>query len=184
MGLAVSIAGVIIGICYLAYKYCNEELQLSSLKSVGVIVLGIIGLAVLGQLGNGVLWIKYNAEILYLAIITPIAIVGCIVVGWLVVGDVKDAVKDLALPSEVRMNKPSTDTPASAGQPKNIRVLAFRRAWLRKHDEVLRMGDAEKMLNEGGHGIQISQAMLDEEQRISSQSESGNSIIWTEDGSL
>lgn len=100
MGLAVGLAWIIIGIVYVAYKFFNEELRMSSLNAWITICIIIIGLFITGS----VLKVVTATDIGLIIIQSIVGIGACVflvnVVKW-ETESYKDSLKEEQLPSEV-----------------------------------------------------------------------------------
>lgn len=166
MSLAFGLAWIIFGACYIAYKYYNEELRMSPLKSLVMIVLGFVGFFILSWLASGLQWLEDNMQTLHLIIITPVAIGGCLIVGWLIFGDVKDAVKDDLLQGEIRQSTSTNHDALPSVLEKRARAREFRRWWFFEHDELLTLNTAEKKLENSNCIIVVTQEMIGREADI------------------
>lgn len=190
MGLAVGLAWIIIGVCYMVYKYCNEDLRMSPTKSLGIIVFGFVGFFLLGSLASGLQWLKYNATILWLIIITPIAIGGCALVGWLVVGDVKDAIKDMpatgditqGIDGEITQDRLYTlrQQPPAEDMEYLSKIRTIQKNWFDAYDVYISFGEAVAQLRSKGGRVTIDPSVRWDKQKFKSFSASRESIDFSE----
>lgn len=190
MGLAVGLAWIIIGVCYMVYKYCHENLRMSPIKSLGIIVLGFIGFFILGGLASGIKWLEDNATALWLIIITPIAIGGCVLIGWLVAGDVKDAIKDNPATGDITCGIDGEITrdrlymlrqqPPDEDMEYLSKIRTIQKKCFEVHDVYISFGEAVAQLRSRGGKVTIDPSMRWEKQEFKSFSVSRESIDFSE----
>ena len=190
MGLAVGLAWIIIGVCYMVYKYCNEDLRMSTTKSLGIIVLGFVIFFMLGGLASGIQWLEDNTPILWLIITTPIAIGGCVLVGWLVAGDVKDAIKDKPATGDITQGINGEITqgrlymlqqqPPAEDMEYLSKIRTIQKKWFEANDVYISFGEAVAQLRSMGGKVTIDPSVRWQGQKPKSFSASCESIEFNE----
>lgn len=145
---------IVFGILYLVYRYCREDRHKSVGESLGCIGSGLAtfaGVAVAGLLAYEVFNAILNASWEIGAILGGLVIVGLLaLLGWLILGDVKEKNRNALLPDEVylsRLDLPCQSLPGFPDPMDKAKMEAFRRRRFDVYDEYLTAEEALEYAN-------------------------------------
>lgn len=145
---------IVFGILYLIYRYCREDRRKSvgdSFASIGKGFSFIVGFVIVGLFAYEVFNAILNASWAIGAILGGLVIGGLFVLlGWLILGDVKEKNKNTLLPDEVyisRLDLPCQSLPGFPDPMDKARMEAFRRRRFDVYDEYLAAEEALEYAN-------------------------------------